>query len=209
MKRTLLTLLFAVSLICYPDLARSEMSSADYLIYADSINSGSGYGDGGEYVLESTLGETPSDYTTTGIYEIRAGYQYMTRGSLSLSISASSLNLGELSTASVSSASTVLTVSTDSATGYSLSVSAVSGSSINAVGDGAVTAGSEEYGFSASGSESQVSGDVAVAASTLLAATSSPISDSIITMTFKASINDSSTAGSYNQAVTVVASANL
>ena len=187
----------------------AAMSSTNYYIYADSVETGGGLSTGGVYSLQDTLGESPSDFSTSSAYEIRAGYQYMERGYLSIDVATPSLNLGTLSTSSVSSASTDVTIGTDSATGYSMFISAVSGSVITAVGDGSVTAGVEEYGFSASGSDSQVIGDVAVAASTLVAATSTPVGGGVTNMTFKASITGSTASGNYSQTVTVSASANI
>lgn len=204
-----LAAVFALAMAAVPFNVFAAMSSTNYYIYADSVETGGGLSTGGAYSLQDTTGESPSGFSTSSAYEIRAGYQYMERGLLTLQISLSSLNLGTLSTTSVSSAATTITVETDSTTGYSLSISAVSGTGLAAVSDGAVTAGSEEYGFAAAGSESQVVGDVGIAAATLIASTSSPIMSSATVMTVKASMNDSSTAGSYGQTVTVAASANI
>jgi hypothetical protein len=201
--------ILALIMAAIPVNVFAAMSSTNYYIYADSVETGGGLSTGGVYSLEGSLGESPSDFSTSSAYEIRAGYQYMERGYLSIIVATPSLNLGTLSTSSVSSASTDVTVSTDSATGYNMSISAVSGSVITAVGDGAVSAGSEEYGFSASGSDSQIVGDVAVAASTLVAATSTPTGGGVTNMTFKASINGSTASGNYSQTVTVSASANI
>lgn len=196
-------------ILALPKPVISAMSSTNYFIYADTVETGGGLSTGGIYSLEQTTGESPAGFSTSSAYEIRAGYQYMERGYLSLIISSNSLNLGTLSDSTVNSAGTTLTVGTDSATGYSLSISGVAGSAIAAVSDGTVSAGSEEYGFSASGPDSQVTGDVAVAASTLVAATSTPISSSATLMTFKASMSASTVSGGYSQNVTMTASANL
>jgi len=185
------------------------MSSTNYFIYADSIETGGGLSVGGAYSLEDTAGESPAGFINSAIYEIRSGYQHMERGYLSFIISNDSLNLGVLSTSAVNSASTTLTVGTDSATGYAVSFFSISGSMIAGVLDGTVTAGSEEYGFSATGSESQVTGDVAPAVSAIIASTSSPIFSSVTEMMFKASMSSATIGGNYNQSLILVASANL
>lgn len=164
---------------------------------------------GGAYSLENTAGESPAGFSTSSVYEIRAGYQHMERGYISLYIDDNSLSLGALSTSTVNSASTTVTVSTDSATGYTLGIGAVVGTMIAPVTDGVVTSGSEEYGFSASGSESVVSGDVAVASATAVASAGSQIEGSQTIVTFKASRSPVTTAGSYSQSITLTASANI
>lgn len=209
MKQLLVLLITGALLVGLPKPVISAMSSTNYIIYADTVETGGGLSTGGIYSLEQTSGESPAGFSTSSAYEIRAGYQYMERGYLSLLISSNSLNLGTLSESAVSSAGTTLTVGTDSATGYSLSISGVAGSAVAPVSDGTVTAGSEEYGFAASGLESQVTGDVAVAASTLVAATSTPVGSSATVMTFKASMGGSTASGAYSQTVTMTASANL
>lgn len=209
MKRMLALLIIGICLAGFPGPVICAMSSTNYFIYADTVETGGGLSTGGVYGLQDTAGESPVGFSSSSAYEIRAGYQFMERGSLSLIISSNSLNLGTLSATAVNSGSTTATVTTDSVTGYSLSISSVSGTSVAAVTDGTVTAGSEEYGFSASGAESSVTGDVAVAASTLVASTSSPITDSATIMTFKASMSPSTVGGSYGQTVTIAASANI
>lgn len=209
MKRMAALLIIGICLAGFPGPVICAMSSTNYFIFADSVETGGGLSTGGVYSLQDTTGESPAGFSTSSAYEIRAGYQFMERGYLSLLISSDSLNLGALDQGSVSSAATTATVNTDSITGYSLSISAVSGTSIAAVADGTVTAGSEEYGFSAAGTESGVTGDVAVAASTLISSFSGPITMSATVMTFKASKSPASAPGSYSQTVTIAASANI
>lgn len=201
--------LLTLALAAIPFHVSAAMSSTNYFIYADTVETGGGFSASGSYSLEGTTGESPTHFASSSAYEIRAGYQYMERGYLSLDISDNSLNLGTLSVTAVNSALTTLTVSTDSLTGYSMSISSVVGAGLTAVVDGTVTAGSEEYGFSASGPENQVVGDVGVTAGTIIAATSSAIFNSATDMIFKASMNSGSPAGSYSQTVTVSASANI
>jgi len=204
-----LTIIIVTMLILCPMHVRGAMSSTNYFIYADSVDTGGGLSASGSYSLQGSVGESPTDFSTSSAYEIRAGYQYMERGYLSLEIDVTSLNLGTLSVSAVNSATTTATVSTDSITGYTLSTTAVSGTSLSNVTDGTVTAGSEEYGFSGAGPDNQLSGDVGVSTGVLIASTSSPISSSQTLMTYKAAMSAGSTAGSYSQTITIAASANI
>jgi len=193
----------------WPLAANGLMTSTNYTIYADSIETGGGLSTGGIYSLEDTFGETPAGVSTSSAYEIRAGYQYMVSGYLTMALSANSVNLGNLSQTAVNAAASTVTISTDSWTGYTLSISAVSGTAVASVSDGVVTAGSEEYGVAAAGGQSAVSGDVAIAAGTTVASSALPIDSSQTVLTFKASIGPSSSAGARSQTVTLTASANL
>lgn len=204
-----LTIYIVIMLILCPMHVWGAMSSTNYFIYADSVDTGGGLSTSGSYSLQGSTGESPTDFATSSLYEIRAGYEYMERGYLSLDIDVTSLNLGTLSDTAVNSASTTATVGTDSITGYTLSTSAVSGTSIANVTDGTVTAGSEEYGFSGSGSDNQISGDVGVATGVLIASTSTPVTASQTTLTFKAAMSVGTSAGSYSQTITIAASANI
>lgn len=193
----------------WPITVGAEMSSASYQIYADNLEAGGGNLSGGSYSLESTHGESPIGIITGSTYEIRSGYQYMEVGSLALDISPSSIDLGTLSTDAVSQDSSTLTVSTASDSGYSLSTNGISGTSLTAVADGSVTAGEEEYGFSGSGLDNQLSGDVAITDSLLVSASSTSVTGSATVLTFKASISSGSTSGSYSQSITFTVVSNF
>ncbi len=211
MRLFIVTILLLGALILPTNLF-AAMSSTDYYIYADTIDSGGVFSIGGEYSLDSSLGESPVGIMNDGTYEIRGGYQAMDRGYISLSISDSSLNLGTLSTSTVSSASTTATVSTDAGTGYSLTVGSAiwSGGSLQDVVGGTVTAGTEAFGVAGSGAENQLtSGDVAVTSSLLIAASVAPIVGSATVLEFKAAISSTTVAGSYSQTVVLTASANF
>jgi len=194
----------------YPYVAEAAMSSTNYYIYADSIDTGGGLVTSTSFDLQGTAGESPSGATTSTTYIIRGGYQSMEVGTLSMSISAPSLSLGELSPSQVKAASTVVTITSDSTTGYTLSFASVAGTSITGVADGAVTAGSEEYGVAVAGVDAVFSDDKAVTANHAIASSNSVVVDRQATLTFKGSINsDSRPAGSYNQTVTLLAATNL
>jgi len=195
----------------FPVGSFGAMSSTNYYIYADAVEIGGGVlGTSSAYSLQGTLGEGTIGTASSTSYEIKAGYQYMERGSLSFSLSASSVALGTLSVSAVSSGSLTATVDTDSLTGYTLAISSVSGTGLAAVADGTVSAGAEEYGLAVSGSEAAFSNDRAIQAGQAIASTSSPMTvPSATSITIKAAISDSSVAGSRSQSIVLTASANI
>lgn len=207
-KITILCVFLLLGVLFCPSRSFGLMESDTYTIFADDFNSGQVF-NGGDYRLENTLGESPVGLGDSVSYDILGGYQAMDHSSISIKISVSSLDLGTLSRTSVSSASTTIMVTTDSDYGYVLSLSGVSGSSISSVSDGSVTAGSEEYGFSAEGDDVLISGDVPVAVDTTISSTSTVATDNDTALTFKASISSASAAATYNQTLTFTVSNNL
>lgn len=205
MKRYLLFLGFAFALI--PQNVWGEMSSASYSIYSDVIGvSGVEISTSTTYTLSDTVGEMGALVSASSTYYVTGGYQSMVRGSISFSLTSSSLNLGILNSSAVNSAAAVATVNSDDS-GYTLSIYNVSSSIPFTVADGAVTAGSDEYGLSVSGSNASVSGDVAATNGLLLVSSPTPILNDQSTITFKASTAGSATPGAYNQTIDLIVAA--
>lgn len=195
-----------------PSLAHCDMVSPDnttYHIYADAIDAGGVLSVGGIYSLDDTLGEAIATSTSGGVYQVRGGYQAMTSSSLSMSLSTNSVDLGNLSVATVSSAGVVATVTTDDVSGYTLSVASLSGTSLASVADGTVTAGFEEYGLATSGGDGSLVGDNAITLNMAVATSSTPAYNSQTTLTFKASRSAASVSGIYSQNITLQAAVNL
>lgn len=204
------TIIFCCSFLFLPLQLETAMSSTNYNIYSDVISmGGGGSASGGDYEVFETFGESMAGSTSSTTYIVRSGFMSSDQGVLTMSISNSSLSLGDLSTSAVSSGNSTVTITTDSVTGYSLTIGSVSGSSITAVSDGEVTAGSKEYGFTASGDNTSISNDVAVLADQAIAVSSGEVIDDEIILTFKASDDGTAESGSYSQTVTLSASANL
>lgn len=152
-------------------------------------------------------------------YSLKAGFQGAEYASLSLVVSSSTLSFGQLSTAAVSTKSTVLSATTESSTGYNITIQedtelldAISGTyDIDDVSDGTVTAGSEEYGFQTSGAHGQQNGtDTAITTSPLVIALGSDATTTAQTIvTFSAAISaTASKAGSYSHTITFTGTAN-
>lgn len=211
MYKIILTLSLVFLGVGVPVVAFGSMSSATYSIYADVIGAnGAVNSTGTTHSLNDTPGEAVLGTVTSGSYEVRGGFQSAEKDeSLSFSVSNSSLDLGTLSQTQVSSAATTLSVTCNAFTGYSVSISGTSGIMPDVVRDGSVTAGSEEYGVAASGTDSAVTGDVSVVSGRVLASAATAVVGSEIALTFKASINAASVAGTYSQAVILTASANF
>ncbi|OGH87807.1 MAG: hypothetical protein A3J93_05245 [Candidatus Magasanikbacteria bacterium RIFOXYC2_FULL_42_28] len=212
MRNFLAIILIALGLVVDPVILRAAMSSTDYYIYADDFSMGGGLSTGGEYSLQDTIGQSPVDAISGGSYALSAGYQFQTLGTISMSISSSSLSLGTLSaTGASSTAETTVTVITDSASGYVLSVSDVSGESLTPVADDAVDGNgdSEEYGLAVSGSDADFATDEPVATSLTLASNSEIANGNATVLTFKAIRGVSSTADTYSQSITLSAVANF
>jgi len=189
----------------------AAMSSTNYSIYADSINTGGIFSTSGAYSLQSTLGETPVGIATSSDYEIRGGYQSMESGYLTFGLSTSSLSLGNLSVSTVSAASTTATVSTDSGTGYILSIGSANWTSelalenINTV---AFVTGTEAYGMTTSTVGGVDGNAFAVVMSQVVNSASAPIMNGQTVLTFKATRSASTVAGPRAQAVVFQAAAN-
>jgi hypothetical protein len=195
--------------LALPSASWGIMSSTNYTIFADSIDSGGVLSTGGAYSLQDTAGESPISSSTGSSYEVIGGYQAMDWSVLSMDINTTTINLGTLVIDQVASAQAIVSISADADTGYVLSVSSVSGTSLTGVADGAVTAGYEEYGVAISGSDAAFSDDRAITASLNLSSSSTPVVGAQSTITFKAAMGSASVAGSRNQSVTLTASTNI
>jgi len=106
--------------------AHAQMSSGNYKVQFDSVNFGGGLSSSTSYKQESTFGEVATGEIASANYNVHAGYQQMNEVFLSISTPADvtlSPNLGDIS-GGTSDGSTVVTVATDGAAGYSLYVNA-------------------------------------------------------------------------------------
>lgn len=140
---------------------------------------------------------------------------------VTMAVDDTSIELGTLSVASVSEQDQTYTVNSNNRSGVTLQIVADGdmddgfGNTINAVADGTVTAGSEEYGitidnvtgftieapFDAGDDEiPQIAADIA--------STTTEVSNAIFDVNYKASIAGTTIAGSYNQVVTVTIATN-
>lgn len=209
MKKLSLLVIVLLGVLVFPSVSWGVMSSTNYTIFADSVDSGGVLSTSGTFSLEDTAGESPVGYTTSSTYTVIGGYQAMDWSELEMRIDTASINLGTLSTSAVATSSATVTITANADSGYVLSVASISGTSLTAVSDGTVSAGSEEYGVAVSGPDAAFGDDRAIAASLNLSSSSTPVTDTPTVLTFKASISSGSTAGARSQSITLTASTSI
>lgn len=215
--KILLGLLF-FGLCLFPLSLSAAMNGGDFEIYADTFSVVQDQlATGGAFTLYSTGGDPFATSTSGGAFSLNGGFLAAERSSVSLSIEPSSIALGQLSLAAVSSGSTVLHVTTEAPTGYTVTVSADgnlrkgnggANDDLDNVLDGAVTAGSEEYGIVTSGGGGRLATDTALVNTLTIASDTVDVNDQQTTVTFKAAIGPHSRAGNYSQVVTFTLTAN-
>lgn len=123
----------SLSLLCFliaPFLhvLSAQMSGGGYKIQSDSINFGGGFSTSTNYSQESTLGEVATGNSTSTSYNLFGGYQQMQEVYIAIAAVADvtlSPSIGGV-TGGTANGSTVVTVTTDSAAGYELTIKASS-----------------------------------------------------------------------------------
>lgn len=133
----------------------AQMTSSSYKIQSDSVNVGGVRSSSASYTEEDTTGEIATGESSSTNYKVKAGYQQMQEVYIAISAAADvvmSPNIGGI-TGGTADGSTSFTVTTDSPSGYSVSIKAssspalVSGS--NSFADYTVaSAGTPDYNFS-------------------------------------------------------------
>jgi len=190
------------------------MTGGDYEIYGDtfsgsedSLTSSSGY------TIYGTTGEFAAQTATGGTYTLRGGFQALEKGILELEFTTTTIAFGTLSLSSVTSSTVSSTITTDSLTGYSLTFDEDGNlrdgaNDINDVVDGAVTAGSEEYGVRTIGGGGDLAADTAVVDGLGVASSVGSVNDQETGIKFSVAIGGSSRAGSYTHVITATITAN-
>lgn len=102
------------------------MQSTNYRIGSDSVNAGGGLATSTTYSLESTTGEVATGESGSATYNLKAGYQQMQEVFISLSAVSTVLMTPSIPGISGGTAngSTTVTVTTDSPSGYTLTIKA-------------------------------------------------------------------------------------
>ncbi len=115
----------------------ASMQSSNFKIQSDSVNFGGGFSSSTNYQLESTAGEIATGEANSTSYALKAGYQQMHEVYIALSGIAPvplSPSIPGIS-GGFSNGSTTLTVTTDSSSGYGLSIRASQNPSMQKGGD--------------------------------------------------------------------------
>ena len=106
-----------------PDMnAAYVMGSTNYRIQSDSINSGGTLSTGSGLNLEDTVGEIATGDSSSNGTTAHAGYQQMNEMYISISASSGAVDLGSIGgiTGGLRSGSSIITVTTDSSSGYTM-----------------------------------------------------------------------------------------
>jgi len=164
--RKVITVLIFLSLISYIScpIYAFQQSSDNYQLEGD-FNIFSGSKSSESYSLTDTGGGLGPGISTSTNYGIGTGFQYVLAKSpnIAFTVNASSVSLNVFYT-SVATASHTITVTTKATRGYTVYVYADGNlrngaDDINNAADGAVTAGSEEYGLATSDGSQNISQD--------------------------------------------------
>ncbi len=204
--------LLAISLvISLPNIAWAAMSSTNYYIYSDSLDYGGDLATSTSNNLQDSVGsEIAIGDTTSTSYEVKAGYQGMKIGTLTLSLDSNTVDFGKPAANVLVTSSLVATVNTDSDSGYTLSVSSISGSSLISVSDGSVdgSGSTEEYGLKVTGNHSAYADDRAIVAGLILSSNFSPAVNDQTTLIFKAVRSTDTVIQNYSQNIILTVAAN-
>lgn len=115
-------------------------TSTNYQLQSDSINFGGGLSTSTNYTQESTFGEIGTGRATSTTYQLRAGYQQMQEVYIALSAAADVTMSPEIGgiTGGTSNGSTSVVVTTDSPSGYSLTIEAEGAPAMQRAGGGSI-----------------------------------------------------------------------
>jgi len=202
-----------LSQLSFGPFVLAEMNSGNFKIKFDSLNvGGRDYSSSSNFFVEDTAGEQGSGQNRSNNFSSDSGY----RGTLvvdplfSFSLSTPSCALGTLTTTTIQTCSYVITTSTNAFNGYVTTLTedgnlrTNNGAFVNDIVDGVVTVGVEEYGIGLTGTHRAFTDDRALTSTALIIASSAvAVSNSVVTITNKASISALTEAGLYSQIISV------
>jgi len=235
MKKITIVISFFLVMVCGVNSLIAAMSSGNYQIWQDAISVGGGEDQvSSNYSLDDTLGEFAVGRSSSTNYGVKIGFRESSFFSgaqvLSLSISPSSLEFGNLTTDSTGSGSVSLVVDTNSFSGVSvtysgstLTCSSCGGTNtISAIGSSstASASGSSQFGFNAiySSGASPVasatsnyssSGQYAFSSGSEIISSSGSINETTFNLNFIANISGDESAGIYTTTIVYTATASF
>ncbi|MBH41203.1 MAG: hypothetical protein CL685_00635 [Candidatus Magasanikbacteria bacterium] len=195
----------------------SQISGGDYTIYADSFGFAENTSvSGGDVTLYHTGGEFGVASSTGGTFVLRPGYQALERGTISFSSKngENAVAFGQALDSAVSASSLVFSVTSESLSGYTVTVTEDGNlrdgeNDIDDVVDGEVTAGSEEYGIRTVGGDGDLVADTAITNNLVVISNDNPVENRETTVEFRVAIdNDVTVEGDYAHTITFTATAN-
>lgn len=201
-----------------PGMVLAQSTSTNYILWDTAINAGGGRTTSTNYINFNTVVDVGSDRLSSTNYRAYQGFEAITedpRITMSLTPTTITLSPNPLTTASVSTGTTTATVSTNADFGYTLTATEndafknQSADELADVSDGAVTAGSEEYGIAVSGSDAAFGDDRSVSATPrTIASKSTWGADRATVVTVKAAIASVTDSGEYSGTLTFIATGN-
>lgn len=217
MKRFVLQIAAGLLILGVPYFVLADtMSSSSFIITSDDISAGGGNSTSASYISESDIGgRATGEGLSSTSFAACAGYpctlEPVGGPSISFSVTPNSVGLGTLTTGSVATGTTVFTTTSNASNGYMVTVvgdgqmRTASSNAIPDVADGAVTAGAGEYGIGLTGTDRAFADDRSVTTvSRTVASNAGTVTNSSVTVTFKAAISNAVAAGSYNQIATFI-----
>jgi hypothetical protein len=217
MKSVAFATLLAIVVLGTGSQADALMTSTNYRIYGDAVGTSGGRSTSASYILTDTVGELDADEMSSTNYNLLAGFQNISEHpTFSFSVDTTSINLGNLSPTSVQTGTSTITTSTNAPFGYTTTIvedgelRTSSNIDIDDVSDGAVTAGSEEYGIALIGTDRTFVDERAISTTPLsIASRSNWKNNSQVTVTHRASVASNTLSGSYSHVVTYVSTGNF
>lgn len=217
----IVSLCFALVFVMEP--VRSEvLSSSNYRILFNSLNCGAENSNSTNYRIQGSVCDLSSTDLSSASYVLTPGFRGLEDiPFLTVQFSdpdgnnkPNTVALGSLSTSSVKSDSIAVTITTNAESGYvsslvadgALRLTTDSGKTIAGASDNPVniSAGSGKYGFKTSnGSFDNNYTDITTSPKTFSTA-SVPVSARAVTLTFSASPSNTTGAGEYTQAITII-----
>lgn len=138
MKSSLFILsVFFCSAVCVPIVSAYVASSTNYVIEADSVNSGGGLSASPSYSIEDTMGESGVGTSASASYAVKAGYQQMRDVYLSVTLPGNvtlSPNMPSVG-GGTADGTTGVTVTTDNLAGYAINIRASTSPALVSGGD--------------------------------------------------------------------------
>ena len=190
----------------------AAMSGSVFKTTSESLNCGANSMGGTTFRMSGTLCE-PAESASGTTFSLEGGILSMEDiNFISFSITANNISFGTLTTSAVSTGSITSTVATDAPFGYSSQIYTdgtfrnANSDDINAVSDGAVTAGFEEYGIRTSGTDGQLNGaDQGISTTPVIYASNPFASNQATVVTFKAAVSSNTASGNYHQNAYLIA----
>lgn len=121
---TIASLILTPFVLFCTSIVSASMQSTNYRVQSDSVNAGGGFSSTSNRILESTVGEVATGESSSATYVLKAGYQQMHEVYIALTGASNIAMTPSIAgvTGGTANGSTTVTVTTDSASGYELTI---------------------------------------------------------------------------------------